>query len=281
MIAPTILRRSSRTLLSSTFLVSSCQKSLYSSRLMSTSASTILQSLPHADTFIGKDITGAIDNLMKADCVCFDVDSTVVDEEGIDVLADHLGLGEAVAALTKQAMEGGLPFQDALAQRLELLKPSKQSIEECLEAHPLRLTPGVAEFIGELHFQNKHVYLVSGGFRIMIEPVANILNISVRDNIVANTILFDQDGQYAGFDPNEPTSRDMGKPKALQRIQEAGGYKTMIMIGDGATDAQAKPPAASFIGFGGVARREKVVQLSDWFVTDFSLLTKVVREAAK
>lgn len=246
---------------------------------MSSTASEILKSLPNADTFIGKDIQGAIENLAKADCVCFDVDSTVVDEEGIDVLADHLGLGEAVAALTKQAMEGGLPFQDALAQRLALLKPSKQSIEQCLEAHPLKLTPGVAEFIGELHLQKKHVYLVSGGFRIMIEPVSKILSIPV-ENIVANTILFDADGKYTGFDPEEPTSRDMGKPKALQRIQQSGGYKTMVMIGDGATDAQAKPPAASFIGFGGVARREKVVQLSDWFVTDFSLLTKVVRESS-
>ena len=249
---------------------------------MSSSASvysSILKSLPNYDSFIGNDIPGAIEHLAKADCVCFDVDSTVVDEEGIDVLADHLGLGEAVAALTKQAMEGGLPFQDALAQRLDLLKPSQQSIEECLEAHPLRLTPGVEEFIGELQAQKKHVYLVSGGFRIMIEPVAKLLNISLN-NIVANTILFDTNGTYAGFDPNEPTSRDMGKPKALQRIQQTGGYQTIIMIGDGATDAQAKPPAASFIGFGGVARREKVVQLADWFVTDFALLTQVVRQAS-
>ena len=110
----------------------------------------------------------------------------------------------------------------------------------------------------------------------MIHPVADILKIP-HDNIVANTILFDEKGEYHDFDANEPTSQDMGKPKALEMIQKANGYKKMVMIGDGATDAQAKPPAVSFIGFGGVAVREKVKATADWFVTDFSDLTKVIR----
>ena len=52
--------------------------------------------------------------LQRADAVCFDVDSTVVTSEGIDALADYLGCGDAVAALTKAAMEGGRPFHTAL-----------------------------------------------------------------------------------------------------------------------------------------------------------------------
>jgi len=205
--------------------------------------------------------------------------STVIQEEGIDVLAAHLGQGDAVAALTKQAMEGGLPFQDALALRLNLLQPSRRNIQDCLQQHPFQLTPGVADFIQSLQQAQKQVYLVSGGFRIMIEPIAQQLHIS-KDHIVANTLLFkdDADGSYAGFDPTEPTSADMGKPKALTRIQQQGGYQTMVMMGDGATDAQAKPPAATFIGFGGVVRREKVMSLADWFVSDFAHLTHIVQQ---
>lgn len=231
-----------------------------------------------SSSLVGTAVPLAMQSLAQADCVCFDVDSTVVNEEGIDVLADYLGKGEQVAALTRQAMEGGMKFQDALAARLQLMEPSKPSIEACLRDRPLELTAGVQELVEQLQAAGKDVYLVSGGFRIMIEPVAKILNIPV-ENIVANTILFaDTDnGAYRGFDANEPTSQDMGKPKALQQIQDAKGYQKMVMIGDGATDAQAKPPAASFIGFGGVAVREKVKATADWFVTDFDDLTKIVK----
>lgn len=172
-----------------------------------------------------------------------------------------------------------MKFQDALAARLTLLQPSKESIQACLRHHPLQLTPGVQEFVQELQKQNKDVFLVSGGFRIMIEPVADMLNIPV-ENIVANHILFHDNGDYRDFDEKEPTSQDMGKPKALEMIQAAKGYNNMVMIGDGATDAQAKPPAKAFIGFGGVEVREKVKAVADWFVTDFGDLTKVLKSSA-
>ena len=55
--------------------------------------------------------------LKKADAVCFDVDSTVINTEGIDELADYFGAGEAVAKLTKEAMEGGMKFEEALDAR--------------------------------------------------------------------------------------------------------------------------------------------------------------------
>jgi phosphoserine phosphatase len=188
-----------------------------------------------------------------------------------------LGQGDAVAALTKAAMEGGMKFQDALAARLELLQPSKASIEACLKDVPLQLTPGVEEFVKALQVAGKDVFLVSGGFRMMIEPVAERLQIPIS-NIYANTIVFDDQGQYLDFDASEPTSQDMGKPKALEMIQAAKNYQTILMVGDGATDAQAKPPAKAFIGFGGVAVREAVKANADWFVMDFAPLTQIVQQ---
>jgi len=228
----------------------------------------------------GQNVALAMESLANADAVCFDVDSTVIAEEGIDVLAEFLGQGEAVAALTKSAMEGSQKFQDALASRLELMKPSKHGIEECLEKKPLKLTPGVEELIEALTLKGVDVYFVSGGFRIMIEPVAQQVCVA-KDRIYANTILFDDDGNYAGFDSNEPTSADMGKPKALTKIKNENGYKTMVMVGDGATDAQAKPPADAFVGFGGVVVRPAVEKAADWFVTDFKDMTNIVEKYAK
>lgn len=62
-------------------------------------------------------------------------------------------------------MGGQVLFQDALAARLALIKPSEVDISNCLSKHPPRLTPGVKELIDALHKRGTAVYLVSGGFR--------------------------------------------------------------------------------------------------------------------
>lgn len=104
----------------------------------------------------------------------------------------------------------------------------------------------------------------------MINPVAELVNVP-RHRIYANDLLFNTDGSYKGFNTNEPTSRDGGKSKVIQQLKDENGYKSVIMIGDGATDMQARPPAEMFIGFGGVVTREAVKKGADWFVTDFQV----------
>lgn len=113
----------------------------------------------------------------KAQAICFDVDSTVIQEEGIDVLAAYKGAGEAVAELTKKAMGGTVLFQDALKDRLQLIKPSEQDINDCMKKHPFKFTPGIQAVIEQLQERGTYVYLVSGGFRQMINPLADELKI--------------------------------------------------------------------------------------------------------
>ena len=162
------------------------------------------------------------------------------------------------------------------------LSGDQQQIQQLLASQPLPLTPGIDTLVKALQQANIAVWLVSGGFRIMIEPVADVLRIP-HSNIVANTLLFQDnaEGTYLGFDTNEPTSADMGKPKALQHIQDTQGYHTMVMVGDGATDAQAKPPAKAFIGFGGIVERPTVKAQADWFVTDFQDMVDIVQLRTK
>ncbi|EWM28890.1 phosphoserine phosphatase [Nannochloropsis gaditana] len=219
-------------------------------------------------TYQGLDPDRAKDVLKKAQAVCFDVDSTVCAEEGIDVLAAFLGQGQAVADLTAKAMGGSVLFQDALKGRLDLIKPSRADIQNCLLRHPATLSPGVKEFVGRLQARGTAVYLVSGGFRLMIEPVADRLLVP-RDRIYANTLLFAENGSYKDFDPNEPTSRDGGKAAVIKSLKEKHGYQDVLMVGDGATDMQARPPADAFIGYGGVVVRDPVLQGADWFVRSF------------
>ena len=65
--------------------------------------------------------------------------------------------------------------------------------------------------------------------------------------------------------------RDGGKPAVISKLKNDYGYNPIIMIGDGATDMQAKPPADAFIGFGGVVEREKVKLNADWYIYDFKV----------
>jgi phosphoserine phosphatase len=103
----------------------------------------------------------------------------------------------------------------------------------------------------------------------MIDGVAMKLGIP-KTRIFANNLLFDSaTGTYSGFDANEPTSRAGGKAKVVGMLKEQYKYSPIVMVGDGATDMEARPPADLFIGFGGIVVRANVRDGADWFVTDF------------
>jgi phosphoserine phosphatase len=203
------------------------------------------------------------------------VDSTLCEDESIDELAAFLGKGEAVAALTAAAMGGSTKFEDALEARLGLMQPSSSDVDAFLAAHPPRLSPGIPDLVARLHARGVAVFLVSGGFRAIINPIADALAIP-RDRVHANTILFDPaSGEYAGFDRAEHTSRSGGKLAAVQAIRASdAALHPVVAIGDGITDAEAVAPGGAdiFIGYGGVVERPAVAARADWFVNDIQTL---------
>lgn len=219
-----------------------------------------------------------LDTIGAADAFCFDVDSTFCADESIDELAAFLGVGDKVASLTAQAMGGTVSFQDALAQRLGCMQPSREAVARYLQCHPPLISPGIPELLQALRSKNKHIFLVSGGFRAIIDPIAQSLDIPL-ENVFANTILFDPiTGDYEGFDTNEFTSRSGGKEEAVAHIKSSRKLQCVIMVGDGATDAEAKRPGGAdlFIGYGGVVVRPPVVAAADWYVMTIGEITEAV-----
>ncbi|KAI3454821.1 hypothetical protein Pfo_011484 [Paulownia fortunei] len=206
----------------------------------------------------------------NADAVCFDVDSTVCLDEGIDELAEFCGAGKAVAEWTAREMSGSVPFEQALAARLSIFNLSLSQVQNFLEKRAPRISPGIDALVRKLKDKNTNVYLISGGFRQMINPVASILGIPLK-NIFANQLLFGSSGEFSGFDTNEPTSRSGGKATAVQQLRKAHGHKSLVMIGDGATDLEARKPGGAdlFICYGGVQLREAVAAKADWLVFNF------------
>ena len=156
-----------------------------------------------------------------------------------------------MAAFTAKAMTGSIPFEEALAARLDIIQPSLSDIETFLEEHPPVLTPGIKALVDALLEKGKQVYLVSGGFRLMIEPVAAQLNIP-KENIFANTIIFTEEESkgYKDFDSSEFTSKKGGKARAAKHIKSLTNAKLLAMIGDGATDLEAKQEGGADIFIG-------------------------------
>lgn len=214
----------------------------------------------------------------NTDCVCFDVDSTVCKNEAIDDLAEFNGVGAQVQKLTLEAMGGNMTFREALHKRLSIIKPSLNDVDRFNLLHQKsQLTPYIEELIELLHSRNIPVYLVSGGFRAIINPVADHLKID-RNNVYANTLFFNNDGEYIGFDENELTSESGGKGRVIEVLKHKFGYNNVVMIGDGMTDFESCPPADGFIGFGGNVVREKVKKNCEWFIHCFQELINEMKE---
>lgn len=209
----------------------------------------------------------------RADAVCFDVDSTVCCDEAIDELAKYAGKSKEVSDITRNAMLGGANFRDALAKRLEIIQPTTKMLKQYLSIHKPRLTDHIEELVECLHKRGVDVYLISGGFDVIIQPAAEQLNIPVC-NIFANSIKFYYDGSYAGFEKARPTSNQDGKSRVISMLKQTKGYRNVVMIGDGVTDLEACPPADAFIGFGGNQVRGTVRDRSDWFIYSFKELIR-------
>jgi phosphoserine phosphatase len=234
---------------------------------------------PHKPAAVQREPTSdTMDVLSRLDGICFDVDSTFCQDESIDELAEFLGCGDVVRELTAKAMGGNVLFQDALKARLDAMGPSRADVERFLVEHPHVLSDGIQELLNVLAARGVKVFLVSGGFRQIIEPLAEQLGIP-KAHVFANNLLFEREGGYAGFDPEEFTSRSGGKREAVRHIRKAFGMERVAMIGDGATDAEARGDdgAELFIGYGGTVFREGVAERADWYVMKIDEITSVLR----
>eukprot|EP01134_Creolimax_fragrantissima_P003359 CFRG3359T1 len=222
-----------------------------------------------------------------AQAVCFDVDCTVTKNDALDDLAEFLGLGDKVEALTNAAMEGSMPLDEALQKRLDIMEPTVEKLVAYGKSNPAegRLVPGIKRLITELQARNIEVFLISAGFRELILPVADTLNIPLT-NVFANRFVYMADDEAGpdgyprirvkGFDPKEPTSHEGGKPESIRLIRTLNPYNTIVMVGDGITDLEAVQEtggADMFVGYGGVVQREYVVKHADWFITSHDELT--------
>ncbi len=199
-------------------------------------------SIPHQIDFclVKDDIFRANKRL-----VVFDMDSTLTKGEVIDELAELAGVSEQVKAITQKAMEGELEFEQALRQRVALLKGLEEQQLQTV-CQKLELTPGAADFIQVLQSLGCQTAVISGGFDFFTAWIAQNLNLDYHYGNQLEIIDGKLTGQLKGMIVDGAM-----KAKLMQElaIKESISLQQVAAIGDGANDLPMLSAAGMGIAF--------------------------------
>ncbi len=193
------------------------------------------------------DVAFIKDNVFRRSkrLIVFDMDSTLIQTEVIDEMADVAGVGSEVRHITEEAMNGKMDFNESLRKRVSKLKGLKvEQMQEILERLPF--TPGAVEFIQTVKSLGYKVALISGGFTFFAEALKEKLGL---DYAFANELEI-SDGMLTG--EIEGTIVNAEQKAFLLKViaqQEKISLEQVVAIGDGANDLPMLAAAGLGIAF--------------------------------
>lgn len=164
--------------------------------------------------------------------IVFDVDSTLIQDEVIELLADFSGTRDRVAEITHRAMAGELDFEQSLVERVKTLEGLPESVlAEAFEK--IRVSEGAKDLIDSVHAAGGRVGAVSGGFSQVLEPLADLLSI---DFARANQLEI-IDSKLSGRVVGKIVDREAKRLALLEWSQASGiSLAQSIAVGDGSND---------------------------------------------
>ncbi|MER2268004.1 phosphoserine phosphatase SerB [Methylobacterium oxalidis] len=175
-----------------------------------------------------------------------DMDSTMIEQECIDELADVVGLKAHVSAITERAMRGEIAFEPALRERVALLEGLSVGVIDALIRDRLTLTPGGTTLVRTMRAHGAETCLVSGGFTLFTGPIAE--RIGFHDH--RSNRLGVRDGHLTGL-VEEPIVGKAAKREALASLRAHFGLDAAetLAVGDGANDLDMLGEAGLGVAF--------------------------------
>jgi len=186
--------------------------------------------------------------------LCADMDSTLIEQEGLDLIAAHLGLGEETAAVTERAMRGEIDFAASLTERVALLKGlSTGKLDESFAA--MTNTPGAEKLVRTMRANGAKCVLISGGFTVFADKIAarlgchaahsNVLDIA--DGVLTGRVL-------------PPILDNLRKRIILEdeRNSLKLDHSDVLAVGDGANDIPMLEAAGIGVAFRAKPRVEAI-----------------------
>lgn len=177
--------------------------------------------------------------------IVLDADSTLIEDEVIELLADAAGSRELVAAVTERAMRGELDFAESLRERVRTLAGLPTAVFADV-GRMIRPTPGVHDLIAGIHAHGSRVGVVSGGFHELLDPLADALGL---DHWRANRLEV-VDGHLTG-ELVGPIIDAAAKADALREWAAADqvDIRQTVAVGDGANDLEMMAVAGLSVAF--------------------------------
>ena len=177
--------------------------------------------------------------------VVFDVDSTLIEDEVIELLADVAGKRDEVAAVTERAMAGELDFAESLIERVKTLAGLPSSVFESV-FQQVTITQGAAQLIDAVHAAGGRVGAVSGGFSQVLTPLAEKLSLDFARANELEVI----DGFLTGNVVGKIIDRSEKKNALIEWARLAGfDIAQTVAVGDGANDLEMMQAAGLSIAF--------------------------------
>ncbi|WP_299229527.1 phosphoserine phosphatase SerB [uncultured Bacteroides sp.] len=224
------------------------------------------RSLMKLSSEMGMDFSLQLDNMYRRmrRLICFDMDSTLIQTECIDELAERAGVGEQVKAITERAMRGEIDFKESFTERVALLKGLDESVMKEI-AENLPITEGVERLMFVLKHYGYKIAILSGGFTYFGEYLKQKFGI---DYVYANELEI-EDGKLTGRYVGEIVD---GKRKAellrlLAQVEKVDIAQT-IAVGDGANDLPMLSTAGLGIAF---HAKPKVVENAEQSINTIGL----------
>jgi D-3-phosphoglycerate dehydrogenase / 2-oxoglutarate reductase len=210
-----------------------------------------------------------------------DFDSTLVSVESLGLLAEITLKNDPqkeqkrayIADLTERCMNGEIGFADSLTKRLNLLSLNQRHLDVAHELLEQHITPSAIRCKHWFRAHADTLYVISGGFKELIIPIANMLGIK-KNHVYANTFLIDKHGIVHGCDPKNLLAREGGKERQARALNLSGD---ITIIGDGITDYQMKGayPQARFLYFAEHVQRKPVMKVADGILDSFDVLCEL------
>jgi D-3-phosphoglycerate dehydrogenase len=204
-----------------------------------------------------------------------DFDSTFTQVEALDELArislrkhpDRENIYKQIEDYTNAAMEGKLSFTQSLEARVKLLQANRDHLKQLVTHLKKKVSTSFSRNSNFFKLHSEQVYIVSGGFKEFITPVVTEYFIK-KENIYANTFVFDENDNIIGYDRENPLSQEGGKVKLLKQMNLQG---EIYGIGDGYSDFQLKESGMikKFFAFTENIERKSVAEKADHITPSF------------
>ena len=206
------------------------------------------QDLMHLSTEMGMDFSLQRDDMFRRmrRLICFDMDSTLIQTECIDELAERNGVGAEVRAITESAMRGEIDFRESFTRRVALLKGLDVSVMQDIAEH-LPITEGADRLMSVLKTYGYKIAILSGGFTFFGEYLRQRFGV---DYVYANELEIGEDGKLTGRYLGEIVDgrRKADLLKLIAQTEKVNLAQT-IAVGDGANDLPMLSEAGLGIAF--------------------------------